>query len=202
MYKKNLAASEYLPAFDTYCEQVWSALGLEIVSTDKSVLSFTEILDLRQKAMITAYKKYGPVYYNYLQAQLMQPLQNSWIRMGEYQDTRNVKYLVDVLNFIMLAYWHMTDKVETIPTDEELLYVQATIIQLNERYTELPDRFLSYLETYSDTDDGTGALCYLAALMYLVYMEILSPTIDGAYYDGKSDGRVCALAGIYINQYV
>lgn len=197
MFKKNLVESEYLAAFDTFCEKVWTLLGLEISVGDNALLTFSQIVELRQKAMIDAYKKFGPVYYNYLDAQLLLPLQNSWIRFSEYIETKNVQYLIDTLNFIMLAYWHRENKVADVPSQEELTYIRVTKIQLDERNSELQERYLAYLETYSDTDE----LCYLAVLAYIVYMEVLNPTIQGAFYNEK-DGRVCALAGIYINQFI
>lgn len=194
--KKKLEKSEYLNAFDTFCEKVWTALNIELPDSDNAVLLFSDILLKRQQAMLTAYKKYGPVYYNYIEANLMLPLQNSWIRLEEYKNTSNVKYLIDVLNFIMLAYWKITSSVAELPCQEQIEYLQATLQQYAERFSQIYERYFNCLELYSDTDE----LCCLAILAYYIYSEILNPTQKNAFYNGKPDGRVCALAGIYINQ--
>lgn len=190
-----LAKSEYLDAFDTFCELVWTELHMEVVESARAVLQFSEVLNIRRKAMITAYKKYGPVYYNYIAEQLMLPMQNSWIRLNEYKNTHNAKYLVDALNFVMLAYWSRTAVVGTLPVGDDMDLIRMTALQFEERCTDVYDKYLMVLETYSDTDE----LCYMAILAYILYSEIINPSEKDAFYDNKKDGRVCALAGIYYN---
>lgn len=87
----------------------------KILKTEYS-LKFDE---LRKKAMITSYHKYGPMKENYDTYKCMDSIGNIEKRLQKYKETGNTEFLVDVANFAMIEFMYPSlsgAKYEATPT--------------------------------------------------------------------------------------
>ena len=109
---KKVLKTEWLPAFDEACTAFEETTVFDKVEMPYDAkISDEDIINLRQKAMQMSYYKYGPVYANYIRDALMKPLEDIEIRVSKYVKEHNTEFLVDAINFCMLAYWQRTKRV-------------------------------------------------------------------------------------------
>lgn len=59
--------------------------------------------ELRKKAMITSYYKYGPLKTNYSQGYI-KCIESLEKRLKAYKETGNTEFLVDIANFAMIEF--------------------------------------------------------------------------------------------------
>lgn len=59
--------------------------------------------DLRKKAMVTSFYKYGKASINYNQ-NYIDAIESLKLRLQKYEETGNTEFLVDVANFAMLEF--------------------------------------------------------------------------------------------------
>lgn len=62
--------------------------------------------ELRKKAMVTSFYKYGPLKKNYQEHQCMDAIGNLKKRLEAYEETGNTEFLVDVANFAMIEFMY------------------------------------------------------------------------------------------------
>lgn len=62
--------------------------------------------EIRKKAVINSFYKYGPVKDNYGTYKCMDALKNIEIRIRKYIETGNTEYLADVANFAMFEFMY------------------------------------------------------------------------------------------------
>lgn len=62
--------------------------------------------DIRKKAMINSYYKYGPASDNYGTYRCMDALGNIEKRLQKYRETGNTEFLADLANFAMLEFMY------------------------------------------------------------------------------------------------
>lgn len=74
----------------------------KILSTEYSK-RFDEI---RQRAMINSYYKYGPLRDNYKKFRCMDAIGNIEKRLQKYKETGNTEFLADVANFAMIEFMY------------------------------------------------------------------------------------------------
>lgn len=80
---------------------------------------YSETFDeLRKKAMVTSYYKYGPLKKNYKEYSCMDAVANLKKRLEAYEQTGNTEFLVDVANFAMIEFMMpQHEKAHYKPTD-------------------------------------------------------------------------------------
>lgn len=194
-----LKKREYLDAFDTSCERVAKDLHLVdyfagVRQASKLLMDPEKIKENRVNMMLAAYYKFGPVSVNYLQNQLMLPLQDVVIRIKKYEVTENTEYLLDAMNYLMLAYWQYTKEVVCVKQADIVDY-KAMLCSVLERRKILSRRVMDLLSYYIETDD----LCWISIIACIVGEEAQYPTKENAFY-AYTDGCDCEIAGTNIKE--
>lgn len=72
----------------------------DILKTEYSV----RFDDIRKKAMVNSYYKYGPARKNHGEYKCMNAMENIRKRLQKYEETGNLEFLADVANFAMLEF--------------------------------------------------------------------------------------------------
>ena len=62
--------------------------------------------DIRKKAVINSFFKYGPVKKNYSTYKCMDAVANIRKRLEKYEETGNTEFLADVANFAMFEFMY------------------------------------------------------------------------------------------------
>lgn len=194
-----LQKQEYLSAFDTLCNNLRTKLSIDDVylgceCREEELLTMEQVIDTRIKMMMHAVYKYGPASANYLQYQLMLPLQNVMIRVKTYEKTSNVEFLLDAVNFLMLGYWQFVNNVIPIK-EEDIVDYSVNVRQIIERKHKLSDRVMELLQLYSLSDD----LCWLGVIAVIIVHEVQHPELKTAYYQYTA-GIACEVAGTNVRE--
>lgn len=190
-----LRKREYFEKFDTLCDKIADEVSFSAVNENKKVLMTTaEMREIRIQMMLAAYYKYGSVSANYLQNNLMLPLQDTVTRIKKYEQTHNVEYLLDAINYLMLTYWQYTNDVLTF-TDEDVMKYNITVRTAVECNSKLSEQVMTILSAYVETED----LCWVAVLADFIACEVRHPRYENAYY-AYTQGTDCVTAGTYVNE--
>ena len=74
--------------------------------------------DIRKKAMVMSFYKYGPMKDNYSNFKCMDALGNIEKRLEKYKETGNTEFLADVANFAMIEFMYPSiEGARYTPTD-------------------------------------------------------------------------------------
>lgn len=187
---QEILKSEYLPNFDAFCKALEANVP-ELNNLEKQPLFTREEITLkRQRAMQMSFYKYGPVYANYIRDKCMKPLEDIKIRVKKYEETHNVEFLIDALNFTMLGYWQRTKAL--VPLHEIEVFVEmlrSSIVSAN-----IGKDISMFLNMYNEDRD----MAYFAVIGLRIQYEIQYPVYADATYKG-TDGGV-EIAGFCIKE--
>lgn len=171
----DILASEYLPAYD---KMTASLLKLNTIDfATEPLMTVDDIIDKRKKQMETSYYKYGSVYNNYIRDKLMKPLEDIEIRISKYEETHNVEFLLDALNFSMLAYWQKNKRAYDMKEADVFYSMIADDIFECKSCKRSVEEMLELYKTDSD-------LGYLVAIGVRLILEIQYPMYQDAHYKG------------------
>lgn len=184
--------TEYLGTFDEACKMLDEASE---ISTERFIRNpmflDEEIIVKRQKAMQMSYYKYGPVYSNYIANKYMKPLEDIVIRAEKYEKTHNTEFLIDLINFAMLAYWQRTKSViKFIELDMWCVMLKDELYSAKSCLQSVKDM----LDMYNEDKE----LAYLVIIALIAKYEVQYPQYEDADYKG-TDGNV-EIAGFSYNE--
>lgn len=190
-----LRKQEYFAKFDVLCDKIAEKVLFPPVPLYKeAMLSLTEMREIRTQMMLAAYYKYGPVSANYLQNNLMLPLQDAMTRVKKYERTHNVEYLLDAINYLMLTYWQYTSDIITFTEENVVEY--TTIVRMSvECNSKFSEQVMALLNAYVESED----LCWVAVIAVFIANEVQFSRYDNAFYQYTQDTD-CDTAGTYVNE--
>lgn len=90
--------------------------------------------NIRKRAMVNSYYKYGPLAKNYKEYKCLDAIANLEKRLQKYKETGNTEFLVDVANFAMIEFTYPSiEGAKFVPTGaDECEVVGFGINQLKE----------------------------------------------------------------------
>ena len=190
-----LRKQEYLTQFDKLCDNISDTVVYPpMPARENPLMTIDVIRETRIRMMLASYCKYGPVSANYLQNNLMLPLQDTMTRVKKYERTHNIEFLLDAVNYLMLAYWQYTNETLVFGDSEVQSYTAALCIA-TECHNKLSAQVMYLLSQFADTED----LCWLGVIAVFLCNEMRYPRFADAFYLYTQDTD-CITAGTYVNE--
>lgn len=175
MPSKTLLKSEYISVFDKLMSEFENKIGYKCEIERMPLLTDEEIIGLRKEFVGAGCNKYGPMCMNYIDDKLMKPLEDIEIRVNYYENTHNVEYLIDAINFCMYAYRQKTKKNYTCTEFEVFEVMLSDAIE----YINLKQSIQDLINGYLDEKD----LGYLLVIALLLKYEIQYPIYHDAFFE-------------------
>lgn len=190
-----LRKQEYLTQFDTLCDNISNTVLFPPMPARENPLMTVDVIrETRVRMMLASYCKYGPVSANYLQNNLMLPLQDTMTRVKKYEHTHNIEFLLDAVNYLMLAYWQYTSETLKFSDEDAADYTAALRIAV-ECHNKLSEQVMYLLSEYAERED----LCWLGVIAVYLINEMCYPRYEDAFYL-YTQGTDCITAGTYVNE--
>lgn len=141
--------------------------------------------DIRKKAMINSYFKYGPMRKNHGEYKCMDATKNILLRLDKYLTSRNTEFLADIANFAMIEYTYPSNSEARTGDSNTEVY----------QYTNIKESIEYLLTTYKATNNKA----LLIDIANIAMIEFTNPSFENAsYQETFTDG--CELYGFGINQ--